>query len=52
MFKRKMQEIHDDVPPFGHIDDGIENAELEESQDEWNGRWHNYSNYKIGVEDW
>jgi len=52
MFKRKMQEINDDVPPFGHIDDGIENAELEESQKEWNGRWHTYSDYKIGVEDW
>jgi len=52
MFERKMQEIHDDVPPFGHIDDGVDQAEFEEKQKEWNGNWHNYSDYKIGVEDW
>jgi hypothetical protein len=52
MFERKMQEIHDDVPPFGHIDDGVDQAELEEKQKEWNGSWHTYSDYKIGVEDW
>ncbi len=52
MFERKMQEIHDDVPPFGHIDDGVDQAELEEKQKEWNGSWHKYSDYKIGVEDW
>lgn len=35
MFEQKMKAIEDDVLPFGFIDDGIESAEFQEQQDEW-----------------
>jgi hypothetical protein len=47
MFEAKMKEIEDDVPPFGHIDDGVAQAELEEEQGKWN-QWQTYQ----GVEEW
>jgi hypothetical protein len=47
MFEAKMKEIEDDVPPFGHIDDGVDQAELEEEQAKWN-QWQTYQ----GVEEW
>lgn len=50
MFEQKMKEIEDDVPPFGHIDDGVAQAELEEQQEKWNQN-HQWQIYQ-GVEDW
>lgn len=47
MFKAKMKEIEDDVPPFGHIDDGVEAAEQLEEQNQWN-QWQTYQ----GAEEW
>lgn len=47
MFEAKMKEIEDDVPPFGHIDDGVAQAELEEEQSKWN-QWQTFQ----GVEEW
>ena len=47
MFEAKMKEIEDDVPPFGHIDDGVAQAELEEEQKKWN-QWQTFH----GVEEW
>ena len=47
MFKAKMKEIEDDVPPFGHIDDGVEAAEQLEEQSKWN-QWQTYQ----GAEEW
>ena len=38
MFKQRMQEIENDVLPFGFVDDGIAAAEAEEQRDEWNTR--------------
>lgn len=33
MFEQRMKEIEDDVPPFGHIDDGIDAVEEEDARD-------------------
>jgi hypothetical protein len=30
MFKQKMKEIEDDLPPFGFIDDGLDNLPTQE----------------------
>ena len=49
MFARKMQEIHDDVPPVGFIDDGLDDIRQEEEQKEMG--WHSFQG-KIGVEEW
>jgi len=38
MFKQRMQEIENDVLPFGFVDDGIDAAEADEQRDEWNTR--------------
>ena len=35
MFEQQMKEIEDDVLPFGFIDDGIEAAEVEDQNDQW-----------------
>ena len=38
IFKQKMQEIHDDIVPFGFIDDGsdqIQKITQEESEHPW-----------------
>jgi len=35
MFKNQMKAIEDDVLPFGFVDDGIENAEMEDARDVW-----------------
>ena len=44
MFKQRMQEIENDVLPFGFIDDGMEQVQEEEQRDEWNT--------KKWVEEW
>ena len=48
MFEAKMKEIENDVPPFGHIDDGIAQAEYEEEQAKWNNQWQTFQ----GIEEW
>jgi len=35
MFEQQMKEIEDDVLPFGFIDDGIDAAEVEDQNDQW-----------------
>ena len=52
MFEKKMQEIEDDVPPVGFIDDGVAAYEEHEAQQEAikNVGWHSYEG--IGVTDW
>lgn len=52
MFEKKMQEIEDDVPPVGFIDDGVAAYEEHEAQQEAikNVGWHSYES--IGVTDW
>ena len=52
MFEKKMQEIEDDVPPVGFIDDGVAAYEEREAQQESikNVGWHSYEG--IGVTDW
>jgi hypothetical protein len=37
MFKNKMKEIEDDLPPFGFIDDGLDGIQREE--DRASGQW-------------
>ena len=44
MFKQRMQEIENDVLPFGFIDDGMEQVQEEEQRDDWNT--------KKWVEEW
>ena len=50
MFARKMQEINDDVPPVGFIDDGLEFAEQEDARQ--NQGWHTFEGPDVGIEDW
>ena len=50
MFKRKMKEIEDDVPPVGFIDNGLDYAEQQDIVQEQG--WHNFSGTDIGIEDW
>lgn len=50
MFKRKMKEIEDDVPPVGFIDDGLKYAEEQDVMQEQG--WHTFEGMNIGVEDW
>ena len=50
MFKRKMKEIEDDVPPVGFIDNGLDYAEQQEIQ-ETQG-WHTFEGTNLGLEDW
>lgn len=38
LYQQQMNQIEEDVLPFGFIDDGIANAELEEQQDYWQTR--------------
>ena len=35
MFKKKMEEIEQDIPPFGHIDDGVDNYEKDQEVKYW-----------------
>jgi len=35
LFKQQMKQIEDDVLPFGHIDDGLDNADQQDHQDQW-----------------
>ena len=35
MFKKKMEEIEQDIPPFGHIDDGVDNYERDQEAKYW-----------------
>jgi hypothetical protein len=35
MFERRMQEIEDDVPPFGYHCDGVEEISYEDKLDPW-----------------
>jgi len=44
MFKQRMQEIENDVLPFGFIDDGMEQVQEEEQRDDWST--------KKWVEEW
>lgn len=50
MFKRKMEEIENDVPPVGFIDDGLKYAEQQDMQQ--NQGWHTFEGPNIGIEDW
>ena len=50
MFAKKMQEIEDDIPPVGFIDDGLEEVRQEEQQKSMG--WHNFEGADIGVEEW
>jgi len=50
MFARKMQEIHDDVPPVGFIDDGLDDIRQEEIQKEHG--WHTFEGSDVGIEEW
>ena len=50
MFKRKMKEIEDDVPPVGFIDDGLDYAEQQDIIQEQ--EWHTFSGTDIGIEEW
>ena len=50
MFKRKMKEIEDDVPPVGFIDDGLDYAEQQDIVQEQ--EWHTFSGTDIGIEEW
>lgn len=50
MFARKMQEIHDDVPPVGFIDDGLDDIRQEEIQKEHG--WHTFEGPDVGIEEW
>ena len=49
MFAKKMQEINDDVPPVGFIDDGLDDIRMEEEQR--NMGWHDFGG-STGVEEW
>ena len=47
MFKKKMEEIEQDIPPFGHIDDGVDNYEKDQETKYWQEKFGQGS-----VSDW
>lgn len=47
MFKKKMEEIEQDIPPFGHIDDGVDNFERDQETKYWQEKFGQGS-----VTDW
>lgn len=48
MFKRKMKEIEDDVPPVGFIDDGLDYERELEQIEAVNQGWHSFE----GIREW
>ena len=53
IFKQRMKEIEDDVPPFGIIDDGLGYAEQADLSDPLNSGWHSFETPDVfSPEDW